>query len=82
MSDELLKLIINKLESMDEKVGQMDVKLDRIEQKLDATFEQTAKSVETISEITATLERQERILDILSTRSIEQEADIKKLKNR
>lgn len=71
MSEELLKKILEKLESVDQKV-------DRIEKKLDATFEQVAKSAETINEIAATQERHERVLEILSKRSIEHESYIRR----
>lgn len=71
MSEELLKQILDKLESIYTKV-------DRIEQKLDATFDQVAKSAETINEIAATQERHERVLEVLSKRSIEHESYIRR----
>ncbi|KKO51158.1 hypothetical protein [Paenibacillus sp. DMB20] len=71
MSEELLKQILEKLDTIDTKV-------DRIEQKLDATFEQVAKSAETINEIAATQDRHERILEVLSKRSIEHESYIRR----
>lgn len=69
--EELLKQIMNKLESIDDKI-------DRLEKKLDATFDQTAKSAEAINEIVASQERHEHILEVLSLRSIEQESMIKR----
>ena len=88
MSEELLKTILGKLDEMDktvqimdgniqrmdDKIQKMDDKIDRIEQKLDATFEQTAKSAESINEIAAAQDRHERVLEVLSLRSIEQQA--------
>lgn len=74
MSEELLKQILDKLDSIDDKI-------DRIEGKLDATFEQVAKSAEAINEVSATQERHERILEVLSKRSIEQESYIRRGKN-
>lgn len=88
MSEELLKTILGKLDAMDkniqimdgkiqrmdDKIQKMDEKIDRIEQKLDATFEQTAKSAESINEIAAAQDRHERVLEVLSLRSIEQQA--------
>lgn len=71
MSEEILKQILEKLESM-------DTKMDRIESKLDATFEQVAQSAETINEIAATQDRHERILEVLSKRSIEHESYIRR----
>lgn len=49
----------------------------RIEKKLDATFEQVAKSAEVINDLAERQERHERILEVLSLRSIEQESYIK-----
>lgn len=71
MSEELLKQILEKLDTIDTKV-------DRIEKKLDATFEQVAKSAETINEIAVTQERHERVLEVLSKRSIEHESYIRR----
>ena len=51
--------------------------LARIESKLDATFEQAARSAEGITEVSSTLTRHERILEVLSLRSIEHESIIK-----
>jgi uncharacterized protein YoxC len=42
--EEMLKLILTKLDTMDEKI-------DRIEAKLDANFEQTVKVSEDVSDI-------------------------------
>ena len=71
MSDEVLKQILEKLDTIDTKV-------DRIEKKLDATFEQVAKSAETINEIAATQQRHERVLEVLSMRSLEHESYIRR----
>ncbi len=68
--EEVLKQILDKLDSIETKV-------DRIETKLDATFEQVAKSAEQINDLVERQERHERILEVLSLRSIEQESYIK-----
>ncbi|MNW68697.1 hypothetical protein D3C74_475320 [compost metagenome] len=75
--EEVLKQILDKLNAIE---GTMATKDDvaRIEKKLDATFEQVAKSAEIINEIAVTQERHERILEILSKRSIEQESYIRR----
>lgn len=73
MSEELLKQILEKMEQLATKED-----VARIEKKLDATFKQVAKSAETINEIAATQDRHERILEVLSKRSIEHEAYLRR----
>ncbi|MFD1136730.1 hypothetical protein [Paenibacillus urinalis] len=77
MSEELLKQILDKLNHIESNMVTKE-DAERIEKKLDATFEQVAKSSEVINEISATQERHERILEILSKRSIEQESYIRR----
>ncbi|WP_314003748.1 hypothetical protein [uncultured Paenibacillus sp.] len=72
--DDKIQKMDDKIQKMDDKIQKMDDKIDRIEQKLDATFEQTAKSAESINEIAAAQDRHERVLEVLSLRSIEQQA--------
>jgi len=76
--DSKIEVMNGKIEAMDSKIEVMDSKIDRIESKLEATFEQVAKSAEVINEIASTQERHERILGILSMRSIEQESYIRR----
>lgn len=72
--------VTERMDSLEAKVDSLDTKVDRIENKLDNTFEQVAKNTETIHEIAATQQRHERILEVLSKRSIEHEAYLRKEK--
>ncbi|MFS0726115.1 hypothetical protein [Paenibacillus sp. 1P07SE] len=72
--EDLLKQILSKLDNLDNRMQNVEDKLDRMEHKLDATFDQTAQNAEAISGIAAAQDRHERILEVLSLRSIEQQA--------
>lgn len=80
--EELMMKLLSELQEFRDETRQA---LDRIEKKLDATFEQAAGSAEGVTEIktaaaqiSATQERHERILEVLSLRSIEHESYIKR----
>ncbi|MDB5055062.1 MAG: hypothetical protein JWM44_3112 [Bacilli bacterium] len=73
MSEELLNQILAELKEVKSTVN-------RIEKKLDSTHEQVVRNSESITEILDGHERQDRILELLSKRSLEQEADIKDFK--
>lgn len=73
MSEELLKQILSKLDNMATKDD-----IARIEKKLDSMSKQVASSAEAITEISESQERHERILELLSLRSIDHEALIRK----
>jgi trimethylamine:corrinoid methyltransferase-like protein len=77
VNEELLKQILDKLDHIESNMATKE-DIARIEKKLDATFEQVAQSAETINEIAATQDRHERVLEILSKRSIEQESYIRR----
>ena len=66
--EDLLKQILENMATKAD-IARIEQRLDRIEKKLDATFEQTAK-------ITEAQVRHERILEVLSLRSIDQESSI------
>ncbi|MDD9147793.1 MULTISPECIES: hypothetical protein [unclassified Sporolactobacillus] len=70
-----------------EHLDQYDKKLDRHEQKLNAVYEQVAKNSVDIAQIKTDQHalvvgqaKQDKILQMLATRSLEQEADIISLK--
>lgn len=67
-----------KVEEVTTRLTALETKVDRIEKKLDLTFEQTGRNEEKINQINNTLERHERILEILSKRSIEQESYLRR----
>jgi hypothetical protein len=91
MNDQTSQLILKELQSLKE--GQQNMRqeftsrFDTIEQKLDGVKEQVAKNTEhivvmrdDISQIKSVQERQEKTVDLLSRRSIDQEAEIKRIK--
>jgi archaellum component FlaC len=73
MSDELLKQILEKLNKIDNDIQELKADNPLIKQAV-------LETAETVKRIESNQERHERILEILSVRSIEQEADIKRLK--
>lgn len=77
MSEEILKHILEKLERIESNMPTKE-DIERLEKQLDATFEQVAQSAETINEIAVTQDRHERILEVLSKRSIEHESYIRR----
>mgnify|MGYP000477665502 CR=1 FL=1 len=56
----------------------MNAKFAEVDQKLSTVMHQVAHNTEKLNEITSAQERQERILEILSKRSIEHESYIRK----
>lgn len=91
MSDKKLDLILEKLVSMEQatndRFDKIDQRFDKIEQRLDkiesdltSTKEMVANTAENVSALKNSQDRQDRILDALSSRSLEQETQIKELK--
>jgi hypothetical protein len=58
----------------------MKVGFKEVNHKLNSIQEQVVRNSEAITEILEVQQRQDRILEMLSVRSIEQEADIKDFK--
>lgn len=81
---EELKPVNEKLEVMENEMQgmrkQFSDKFETLEQKIDGLHEQVAENAENIEIIKDVQERQEKTLDILSRRSIDQEAEIKRIK--
>lgn len=82
-----MKLIIDKLNVIDERTKDTDSKLDNLIEKVDGITDQVAENSEKITKIkndTHGLKngqaKQEKVLEGLSLRSIEQETDIRRLR--
>jgi hypothetical protein len=67
-------------EKLDQILAEMKVGFKEVNHKLNSIQEQVVRNSEAITEILDGQQRQDRILEMLSVRSIEQEADIKDFK--
>lgn len=76
MSDDIFKQILDELKELKSDVKEIRAVASDITLIRQAVLETN----ETVKRIESNQERQERILDILAVRSIEQEAEIKRLK--
>lgn len=82
-NEEFQELVLQQLKALANGQANLEQGQERIEKKLNAVYEQTAMLTEFRTEVNkktdsleATQNRQEKILERLSLRSIEQEADI------
>lgn len=87
MSDELLKQIVDKLNVIASNQNEFKEHFDKIDKKLDSIVEQVVKNSEDIMRIKTDQHvlvtgqaKQDKILEALAMRSLEQETDIKELK--
>lgn len=67
-------------EKLDQILAEMKAGFTEVNHKLTSIQEQVVRNSEAITEILDGQQRQDRILEMLSKRSIEQEADIKDFK--
>lgn len=87
MNDELSRQIIDKLNSMDKRLEGIENHLNRHDKKFDTIMEQVVKNSEDITLIKegqraliVGQQKQDKILESLAMRSLEQESDIRDLK--
>ncbi|MBO1002687.1 hypothetical protein ACFSKI_21520 [Pseudogracilibacillus auburnensis] len=91
MSDKKLDLILEELQSIKEEQQvirqEFNDKFKTIERKIDGVHEQVAENAENITAILEDTkhiknvqDRQEKTIDLLSRRSIDQEAELKRIK--
>ncbi|WP_438495554.1 hypothetical protein [Paenibacillus sp. IHBB 3054] len=79
-TDERLDGVGQHLEQMDQHMEQMDQRLVRIEEDQHLIKSAVLETNERVIKIESILENQHRIIELLSARSIEQEAQLKRIK--
>jgi predicted nucleic acid-binding Zn-ribbon protein len=75
-----LEKMNSRLESVDEHLGHVDERLSRIEEDQHLIKKAVLDTNERVMKMEAVLENQHRIIELLSARSIEQEAHLKVIK--
>lgn len=72
--------INSRFDTLETNLSTLNKKVDVMDQKIDGIHEQVAKNSENIAVIKDLQARQEKTIDLLSRRSIDQEAEIKRIK--
>lgn len=78
--DEHLSHVDERLGHIDEYLGRVDERLSRIEEDQHLIKRAVLDTNERVMRIESVLENQHRIIELLSTRSIQQEAELKRIK--